>query len=532
MQTAPCSVAPFRLQSPSLAPLAQPLALPVLSPVLNAPAAAALPASRVIQVQAAVPAPRVEAADSAKAVLYGLGKAVDQASGKEPGPAFRGAFDGAGGVRSSLPESQAWTLPDSGPLMRQTLAGKEYAGRRYTDFLNATALRVEGREFIWVRAIREGYKTHVSPAGEVANEGYYSDTLLFEVQPEGGIRFIERTLASDPASGVLLEDARASSFRMRGRDPKTGRFRVEEVALLGFTHHARHGGMEERTSRNAFVRLRTGEDGVPRPERDAAGGLKLHFLSPEPILHRFFVDAKNGIILPNSRGDLRMHARHRYQADDPRLPEGFRPSDYAEQSFPLGADFLGKEPDWTALMSRSSEHEVLRAEGLKEHYPKESLWPGSGKGHGPGAQPVRIQRRGTRLYVSEGWGHAWIYAGEVPKQVRRLLSNRKTRFVSFDHEIRFLKVRGKRKRVYTLSVKLWGQDLDRILAYRADMVQPKGEYETSNPGVPDLWHVYPTGRVVRGDGSVDTYEGAADANVMRRRWDLPRLLSEMAVSPE
>ena len=100
--------------------------------------------------------------------------------------------------------------------------------------------------------------------------------------------------------------------------------------------------------------------------------------------------------------------------------------------------------------------------------------------------------------------------------------------MSFDHEIRFLEVAGKHKRVYTISIKLWDQDLDRILDYRADAVQPQADYEISNPGVPDLWHVYPTGRIVRPDGKVDTYEGAADANAVRRRWDLTRLLAEMA----
>jgi len=469
--------------------------------------------------------------------------------GGDGGLVLQRAFDGGGKpvVVSVLPESRAWSLPDGGPLLRRQPAGKEYNSRRYVDFFNATALRTASqdgkpRDFIWVRAIREGYEAHVDADGNVSNdyynEGYYSDTLLFELEGNRRPRFIERTLESDPAAGVLLEDARVSSFRMMGRDPRTGRFKTENVVLLGFTVYARHGGMDERTSRNAFVRLQAGGDGIPKPERDGDGRLKMVFMSPEPVrlpgdgpAQYAFVDAKNGIILPNARGSLRLHSRYRYQQADPRLPEGFRPSYYAEQSYPLPENFLHQELDWQAIMAHAQERETLRADDLNEHYPERSIWPGSGKGHGPGAQPIRIQRRGSRLFVSEGWGHPWIDAGGLPALARAYLPDHKTRFLSFDHEIRFLNVGGKRKRVYTLSIKLWDEDLDRIIDYHADAVQPQADYETQNPGVPDLWHVYPTGRIVRPDGVVDTYEGAADSNVVRRRWYLPRLLTEMSSKP-
>jgi len=475
------------------------------------------------------------------ALAEGLTPARGERPSGEAGLSLGRAFDGgAAPVVSELPESAAWSLPDGGPLLRREPAGREYGGRRYVDFLNATALRLPvpgraGRDFLWVRAIREGYTTRVAADGGVANEGYYSDTLLFKLKPDGGTEFIERTLESDPEYWTLLEDARVSSFRMRGRDPRTGKFRTEEVHLLGFTAYARHGGMDERTSRNAFVRLRVGADGVPRPERDEHGGLLIFFLSPEPVrlpgdgpARYASVDAKNGIVLTDARGRLRMHTRHRYQSGDPRLPEGFRPADYAEQSFPLNERFLQENTDWTALMAQSAQRETLRSDGLQEHYPKSALWPGSGKGHGPGAQPVRIQRRGSRLFVSEGWGRPWFDAGELSGPARAYLPDRGTRFLGFDHEIRFLDAAGKRKRVYTLAVKLWDQDLERIVGYHADAVQPQADYETWNPGVPDLWHVYPTGRIVLPDGRVDTYEGSADSNVVRRRWDLPRLLDEMA----
>jgi hypothetical protein len=139
---------------------------------------------------------------------------------------------------------------------------------------------------------------------------------------------------------------------------------------------------------------------------------------------------------------------------------------------------------------------------------------------------VRVRRRGRAIFVSEGFGYTWVRAGKVPKGAASALEDGQTAFLSFDHEIRFLDVGGKRKRVYTLSIKLRSAALDRVIGYYADAVQPQRRYETGNPGIPDLWHVYPTGRVINDDGTVDTYEGAADSNVVRRRWNLARLLSE------
>ena len=446
-------------------------------------------------------------------------------------------------VRSALPESRAWALPDGGPILGRFLnpEGSDFGGRRYIDLMNPTALRLassdgRGRVFIWVRAVRAGYKTQVAEDGSIRVQDYLSDTLLFELK-DGKPAFIERALESEPEKNILLEDARVSSYRVKGRDPKTGRFRAEQQMLLGMTVHARHGGMAAPSSRNGFARLFFDAGGVPRIERDADFRPVIALLSPEPFVrdgpkdHSAVVDAKNGLIMTNAKGELRLHSRHRYQAEDPRLPDGFTPAPYAEQSFPLPAGFPASQPDWPALMSRLAEHETLRSDRLEEHYAAAKGDPGALKGLGPGAQPVRIRRRGGRLFVSEGWGFPWVEAGALPRPARAHLKNGRSYFLGFDHEIRTLRMGGKTKRVYTLSVKLWDPSLDKVLAYGADLVQPSRPWETENPGIPDLWHVYPTGRVLNQDGTVDTWEGAADANVVRRRWSLPTLLAELRAHP-
>ncbi len=170
----------------------------------------------------------------------------------------------------------------------------------------------------------------------------------------------------------------------------------------------------------------------------------------------------------------------------------------------------------------------MRSEQMEEFYPKDKLWPGSGKGMGPGAQPVRIRRAGSKLFVSEGWGFPWIPAGNLSQRAQAYLENRETFFLSMDHEIRILNIENRRKRVYTLSAKLYNGSLDKVVSYAPDLVQPQREHETRNWGLGDLWHVYPTGRLILPTGELDTFEGAADANVIRRRWNLPQLLDEMA----
>ncbi len=79
-----------------------------------------------------------------------------------------------------------------------------------------------------------------------------------------------------------------------------------------------------------------------------------------------------------------------------------------------------------------------------------------------------------------------------------------------------------------MTLKLYDESLDRLIGVFQDVVQPKEPFETQNPGIPDLWHIYPTGLIVHDDGTVETFEGAGDANVVRRRWDLASLLTELA----
>ncbi|MBI3298253.1 MAG: hypothetical protein HYZ75_08825 [Elusimicrobia bacterium] len=410
-------------------------------------------------------------------------------------------------VGNLRPESRAWSLPDGGPLLGRALRpqGYVFGGRRYVDLMNPAAVRLGGRDFIWVRAVRAGYGTRVGPHGEVSTSDYFSDTLLFELRPRRAPRFIERALESTPER--LLEDPRLSRLKTRGRG---------ERLYLGVTDHSPHGAMSEKSSRNAFIPVVVDKDGVPRLARDEGGAPKLIALSPLPVQGPdgafSIVDAKNGILVADNAGRARMLARHRYAVGDPRLPAGFKPADYAEQSFPLSRSELETGPDWGKLMAELDANETLRAE--------------TGKGLGPGAPPVRLRRRGNILYVSEGYGRPWVRAGRLPKAASSVLKEGETAFLSFDHAIRLLTVGGKRKRVYTVAVKLRDASLKRVLATYADAVQPLRPYETENPGIPDLWHVYPTGRMINADGTVDTFEGAADSNVVRRRWDLARLLSE------
>ena len=483
------------------------------------------PALLVLGALVRAPAVAVPSVQAAPAAISALKSAAPSAQDK-PSNGANAAFDG---TVSEGPESRAWSLPDGGPLMGRALRpeGSSFGGRRYVDLMNPAAVKISGRDFMWVRAVRSGYGTTVGPIGEVATSDYASDTLLFELLPGRAPRFIERSLQSTPDR--LLEDPRLSRLKIRGRDAR-GRFKTEERLYLGVTDHRVHGEMKARTSRNAFVAVVVDDGGTPRVVRDATGAPKLVDLSPEPLKRADgsfeTVDAKNGVLVSDNQGRARMLSRHRYAPSDPRLPADFTPSDYAEQTFPLSAEDLERGPNWNGLIKELASRETIRGSELEERYPAAKLWKGAGKGLGPGAPPVRVRRRGGALFVSEGFGYPWTRAGSVPKGASSALKDGQTAFLSFDHEIRFLDAGGKRKRVYSLSIKLRDAALERVIGYYADAVQPQRSYETENPGIPDLWHVYPTGRVINQDGSVDTYEGAADSNVVRRRWNLVHLLSE------
>src|SRR5688500_14474745 len=95
-------------------------------------------------------------------------------------------------------------------------------------------------------------------------------------------------------------------------------------------------------------------------------------------------------------------------------------------------------------------------------------------GFGPGTRPIRPERRGDSLLVSDGPGAPQLVAGTVPSGRESLVADGEVVYVSFDHKLRYLRVPELEveKRVYSGTITVWEKDLETVRALYDDVVQP------------------------------------------------------------
>jgi hypothetical protein len=410
---------------------------------------------------------------------------------------------------------------------------------------NSTAVRVDGRELIFPRAVRP-YTNKIDLEAKVFNapEHYVSDVPLMERIGERTVH-LKTLLVSNPEK-IVFEDPRISTIRL---DP-----RADPITLLSFTEYQPKEGIIQN---RAVILERDPSDGTFKvPEVDAIGRPKqLINFSPAGL------DAKNGVLYQNDAGEIVLRSRMR----------GFDlcPS-YAEQVwvFANWSDFLAYQKDWKGWHEDLSEgfHNAGRVEpradrvrplranvvateaSFPELYDEQRLAakktqaPGESphyRGFGPGTRPVRLEREGDKLYFSDGPSSPKHYAGTIPlrQRDRFVLGDGEVKTLTFDHQLRVLEldVDGLTipRRVYTGSFKLWNADADRIELIYADALQPVTPHSRGG-GIADLEHVYPEGWVeVPGKSKDDParvalYCGVADASTERTELDLVTLLLEMS----
>ena len=271
-----------------------------------------------------------------------------------------------------------------------------------------------------------------------------------------------------------------------------------------------------------------------------------------------FVDAKNGTLARNEKGEIVVRLRLRPDFGDPaiqKLANG-ETWHYGEQVYVFKdwKDF--RRYDWKHSLEDlfhpenhsgapgrvrpSQAKELLRDHDLKELYTDTRVMSEKGKGLGPGSIPVRIRRIKDKLYISNGVGAREEYAGTIPLSLRGqfILKEGEIKFLSPDHEIRYFKHEGFIKRHYTASFKLFNDELTHIDAYYADAIQPLTLRERGvNSGILDLQHTYPMGRtVVPGKNGkkavVRIYGGTSDANTSQYDLDMLTVLKEMSANSE
>jgi hypothetical protein len=281
-------------------------------------------------------------------------------------------------------------------------------------------------------------------------------------------------------------------------------------------------------------------------------------MSPAPQLSRdgnySYVDAKNGTITKNEKGEIvvRLRLRPNFEDAEIKIIAGQNKWHYGEQVYVFKdwKDF--RRYDWKYSLNDlfSTEQkviptnrvhprvakEIIRDEDLKEMIDDPRVAIEKGKGLGPGSIPVRVKRVGNKLYVSNAVGAPDEYAGTIPKNLRAafILKPGEVKFLAPDHEIRYFREDGFLKRHYTASLKLFNDELTHIDAYYADAIQPITLRERGvTSGIVDLQHVYPMGRTIvpgkRGKKAVvRIYSGTSDANTSQYDMDILKVLTEMS----
>jgi hypothetical protein len=270
-----------------------------------------------------------------------------------------------------------------------------------------------------------------------------------------------------------------------------------------------------------------------------------------------FVDAKNGTVAMNERGEFVVRSRMRPSFD--RLPEyaAFAKEiptwKYGEQVFAFESFDALTRYDWRFAMRdlfhlHTGKHDAEAGDRIRpsvakivateasfpDLYPADVLAAAKTRGFGPGTTPVRIAREGDRLMISDGRNAPQQLGGKIaPALLDRFpIADGGIAYLSFDHELRA--AGDPPKRVYSWAIKLWNDALDTIDLVYADAVQPLREHQRGGSGILDLHHTYPMGRVLLPNSDdqeramVRVYAGAADAHTESLDFDLVTLLSEMA----
>jgi hypothetical protein len=402
-------------------------------------------------------------------------------------------------------------------------AGYVFGGERYVELPNSTALTTtdpqtgKQRELVLTRGVRP-YENSIDLSTGTFNapKGYVSDVLLFE-RVNGRLEYQRTLLRSDPESSFLFEDPRISTLHfadgtsrilLSGTDysPHVPGSTDPDVMNRGMWLTLDARGLPEVIDRPKFIDL------SPAPQKNADGGYS-------------FVDAKNGTLAMNENGEIVLRSRM-------RLPPDHK---YGEQVL----KFPNLEALYAYDFSRATQDAktVATEQTFRELYPAELLPVNPKRGFGPGTTPVRIERRGDSLFVSEGKHAPQLFAGKVPPDLsdRLPIKDGAVVYLSFDHELRVLEDRRgdilAPKRVYSSTLKLWNPQLDRIDLVYGDAVQPLLPHQRGGSGIVDLHHTYPMGRVLVTDGErtvVRVYAGAADAHTESYDFDLAALLAEMA----
>jgi hypothetical protein len=422
---------------------------------------------------------------------------------------------------------------------------KVYGGRTYYETPNSTSVAIGDREFVITRGIRP-YKNRIQPGAGVFNkpEGYVSDLLLFERGADGKLEFVHRLLDSKPEKGFLFEDPRISI--------------VGDRIFLSGTVVKRHvPGDRNMYIRNGVVELSL-IDGVPQPVKP-----KFAWLSPAPALGAegpVDFDAKNAVIAQRDDGKIVVRTRFRPNFEREPVVQKYRekygdrvPSwAYGVQTFVFDdlehlarydwknaldlvlASALGVEPISRRKNDPVSAKLVMTERSLQDFYDASLYVKNKPLGFGPGTRPLRLERQGDRLLVSDGPGAKQFDAGRIGD----VIADGEVLYLSFDHKLRYLSEpeTGAMKRVYSGAITLWEKDLETPRLLYDDVVQPIRPHQVGLSGILDLHHAaYNMGVMLlpRGEEGVTVRvtAGEADAHTVSYDWDLAKIIGEMA-SPE
>jgi hypothetical protein len=175
---------------------------------------------------------------------------------------------------------------------------------------------------------------------------------------------------------------------------------------------------------------------------------------------------------------------------------------------------------------------VMTERSLADFYDESLAVKDKPIGFGPGTRPLRLERRGDQLLVSDGPGAKQYAAGRIEDD--SVLRDGEVVHLSFDHKLRYLfePESGAQKRVYSGSITLWEKDLETVRLLYDDVVQPVRPHQVGLSGILDLHHAaYHMGVMLlpQGDGcTVRVTAGEADAHTVSYDWDLAKLLAELA----
>jgi hypothetical protein len=451
---------------------------------------------------------------------------------------------------------------EHGDLSVYSPSGKSvrFDGIDYVEFPNSTAMSTFNstngltREFILTRGVRP-YKAGIRLGKKGANspDGYVSDVLLFEMI-DGKPVYRHRMLDSVPEKIFFFEDPRISVIHGKGR---------ARYFLSGtdYSPHIKNGTNPDVMNR--YVELVVNERGLPLRVAVDEVSKKPAFknLSPEPSIKNgewLFIDAKNATIAQNDFGQIVVRTRLRPDFNKEEINRLFGKNkwQYAEQVFKFRnfehfesynwndaiVDLLNKrgiEPTSSDVAPLLAKTIILESD-LKEHLrttdENTRLTPNKAKGLGPGTRPLRVQRRGDELLISDGPGSSNVAinklsAEQIPKMK---IKDGETIYLTFDHEIRYYDqvVDGVTlvRRNYTASIKVFSRTLTTLVGYMPDVIQAKESAERGlDSGILDLQHVYPMGFTIHnsaaGDSRVRVYAGASDAHTTAYDFDIAALLS-------